>query len=235
MQIKKEWENNEIFNKYIKNKISNYSEEEIEKMIKLNVTQLEFFYLVERDILRFKNELDDYIGSLCRRYFQGFQQKLERYRDLREDVWAFVLSCLEGKNGKKYIFQRQTINKKGVLVTNKFDSYLHLLVRWGLSNYFRYFNKKRIIEVNYDLSSNKIGDSTFSESYNDNFNNNLIKIIEEFDLDIDIQSVLDYFYYYKDIDNEGNIFLNNEKENVINNSNINDFKLLNWVVYKRFL
>ncbi len=63
----------------------------------------------------------------------------------------------------------------------------------------------------------------------------LLFIIEEFDLDIDIQSVLDYFYYYKDIDNEGNIFLNNEKENVINNSNINDFKLLNWVVYKRFL
>lgn len=212
--MKKGWKESLIFNRYIKKKKDRYTEEEIDEMVSLNVGQLEYFYLIKKNIIKFKEELDDYTGAICREDYPGFQQRSELYKDLKEDVSTFVIGCLEGKiikKGKTYEFKRQTVNKNGELVTNKFPSYLKLLIRWELLNFFNKYNIKRVAEVDFSLCNSK----TIENELNVDFF--IKKYIIDFKLDLKIEEVYDYL-----------IFKTYTEEN------LNELKVLCWLLKNSF-
>lgn len=191
--IKEEWKNNQIYNKYIKKNQHRYTEAEIDEMVKLNVGQLEYFYLYNKNISKFKIELNDYIGAICRKYYQGFQQRKEIYKDLRECVSIFVLECLEGKikrKGKTYEYREEVINKKGEKVKTKFPSWVQSLIKWDLLNFFNKYNVERVAEVDFSLCNKyEIKDAEISLDF-------LIKkYIIDFKLNLEFEDVYDYLNF----------------------------------------
>jgi hypothetical protein len=191
--IKQKWKDSPIYNKYIKKNQHRYTEMEIDDMVELNVGQLEYFYLHNKDLAKFKIELNDYIGAICRSKYQGFQQRTDMYKDLRERVAVFVLGCLEGKivkKGKTYEYREEVINKLGDTVKTKFPSWVQHLILWDLLNFFNKWNIERITEVDFDLcNEHKIDDAEISVDF-------LIKkYIIDFKLNLDIEDVYDYLSF----------------------------------------
>jgi hypothetical protein len=199
---------------------------ELEEIKSLGISNLEYYYLVKRDIIKFKIEMDNFIGGVCRRHFPGFEQRKERYKELREDTFIFVMECLEGKKGEKYRYHKQCYNRKGELVDSKFPSYLHLLIRWNLSNYFRRWNKERKTEISLDgiasLSSIPIKERNSLIIYVDEVE----KIVKQFNLNIEKDDIENFVFYSTKNDNKE--ILNN----LLKKYSF-EFKLISWFLYKK--
>jgi hypothetical protein len=191
-----------------------------------NLSPLEYYYLVDRNINLFKEELNNFIGAICRKYFHGFEQKKERYKDLREDAFVFVLSCLDGLNSEKYKFHKFKLNRKGIVVESKFLSYLHLLIRWILSNYFRRFNKKRKVEVSYEqaLSVQQVILKNINSI--NLYTDKCLEFSTKYNLGLNKDEIL-LFIHFNTKNTEGK-----EELNKLFKKYKYEFKLLSWMLFK---
>ena len=176
-------------------------------MMAMDTSKMETYWKAE-DHINFRIELENFIGFICRKYFFGFKQSTDMYKELRSDVVAALYGFLLGGHYQKTVDRFPKDFGRELNFTN----YLYTQIRGELTKFFNTYNKKRKREFSMDSVFEIPIDETY-ELFLIDFN----RIIKERSIKLD--DSVDEIYNY--LTSGGILKLNN----------IFQIKMVCWVLY----